>query len=101
MAARVRQIQLWLVPDSLAGHARRPRVRVQPAGVRNVRDGAVARANAVLRRRDRAGVRAGVAVVAVLRGAHSQTEGAVPVPTCKRVVAIAWSTRRQEPGASS
>ena len=35
MAARVRQIQLLLVPDSPAGHARRPRVRLQPRGVRD------------------------------------------------------------------
>src|SRR5688572_21982334 len=79
MAARVRQIQLWLVPDSPAGHARRPRVRLRPAGVRD--DRAVERPTAVLRRSGRAVIRAGVAVVAVVRDADSQTEGAVSVLT--------------------
>ena len=87
MAARLRQIQLLLVPDSPAGHARRPRVRLQPGGVPDARDCAVDRPGAVLRRSGRAGIRAGVAVVAVLRGADSQTEGAVSVLTCQRVVA--------------
>src|SRR5687768_4471285 len=79
MAARVRQIQLWLVPDSPAGDARRSRVRLRPDGVRE--HCAVERPGAVLRRRDRAGIRAGVAIVAVLRGADSQAEGAVSVLT--------------------
>ena len=87
MAARLRQIQLLLVPDSPAGHACRPRVRLQPAGVRDARDCAVDRPGAVLRRSDRAGIRVGVAVVAVVRGADSQTEDAVTVLTCQRVAA--------------
>src|SRR5688500_5451405 len=87
MAARVRQIQLWLVPDSPAVQARRPRVRLQPVGVRDARDCAVDRPSGVLRPRDRAGIRAGVAVVAVVRGADSQPEGAVSVLTCQRAEA--------------
>src|SRR6188474_887251 len=93
MAARLRQIQLLLVPDSPAGHARRPRVRLQPGG--DARDCAVDRPGAVLRRSDRAGIRAGVAVVAVVRGADSQSEGAVSVPTRERVVADPVGVRNE------
>src|SRR5262245_34058643 len=89
MAARVRQVQLLPLSDPPAGDARGARVRVRSRRPPDAR--AVDWPAAVLPGGDRAGICAGVAVVAVLRSADPDIEGAVSVFACQRGAAAGFS----------